>query len=150
MLEHGLAAALDSLAARATVPTKVTSRRHSASPEPVELAAYFVASEALANVAKYAHATTVSMRVWRTGHVASIEIADNGVGGANDAAARGCAASPIASRRWRAACASQPRPRGDGGHRGAAVRGVTAAAQASNSTTAYVWRLVTISWPPGM
>jgi signal transduction histidine kinase len=53
-------------------------------PEPVALAAYFVASEALANVDKYAHATTVSMRVWRTDSIASIEIADDGIGGADN------------------------------------------------------------------
>jgi signal transduction histidine kinase len=89
VLEHGLAAALDSLAARAAVPTKVLYETAERLPEPVELAAYFVASEALANVAKYAHATTVSMRVWRTGAMASIEIADDGVGGANDAGGSG-------------------------------------------------------------
>ena len=53
-------------------------------PEQIELAAYFVASEALANVAKYANATWVSVRVWRgDGHV-SIEIVDDGVGGADE------------------------------------------------------------------
>jgi signal transduction histidine kinase len=88
VLEHGLAAALDSLAARAVVPTKVMFETERL-PEPVELAAYFVASEALANVAKYAHATTVSMRVWRSGHIASIEIADDGIGGADDAGGSG-------------------------------------------------------------
>jgi signal transduction histidine kinase len=89
VLEHGLAAALDSLASRAAVATTVsfeTSRRLS---EPVELAAYFVASEALANVAKYAEATSVRMRVWSAGRLATIEIADDGVGGANDAAGSG-------------------------------------------------------------
>jgi signal transduction histidine kinase len=50
---------------------------------------YFVASEALANVAKYAHATAVSMRVRRNGRMASIEIADDGVGGADDTAGSG-------------------------------------------------------------
>jgi signal transduction histidine kinase len=89
VLEHGLSAALDSLAARAVVPTKVLFEMAERLPEPVELAAYFVASEALANVAKYAHATTVSMRVWRTGQVASIEIADDGIGGADDAGGSG-------------------------------------------------------------
>ncbi|HEX5900341.1 MAG TPA: histidine kinase [Solirubrobacteraceae bacterium] len=89
VLEHGLAAALDSLAARAAVPTKVIFEAPERLPEPVELAAYFVASEALANVAKYAKATAVSMRVWRSGHVAGIEIADDGVGGANDAGGSG-------------------------------------------------------------
>src|SRR3954449_4590888 len=89
VLEHGLAAALDSLAARASVPTKVLFQTSERLPEPVELAAYFVASEALANVAKYAHATTVSMRVWRTNGIASIEIADDGVGGADDTGGSG-------------------------------------------------------------
>jgi signal transduction histidine kinase len=89
VLEHGLAAALESLAARAPVPTKVLFEMPGRLPEPVELAAYFVASEALANVAKYAHATTVSMRVWQTGQMASIEIADDGVGGADDAGGSG-------------------------------------------------------------
>jgi len=89
VLEHGLAAALDSLAARASVPTKVLFETSERLPEPVELAAYFVASEALANVAKYAHATTVSMRVWRTNGIASIEIADDGVGGADDTGGSG-------------------------------------------------------------
>jgi signal transduction histidine kinase len=89
VLEHGLAAALDSLAARASVPTKVLFEASERLPEPVELAAYFVASEALANVAKYAHATTVSMRVWRTAAIASIEIADDGIGGADDTGGSG-------------------------------------------------------------
>jgi signal transduction histidine kinase len=89
VLEHGLAAALDSLASRAAVATTVSYETSEPLPEPVELAAYFVASEALANVAKYANATAVTMRVWRAGDVASIEIADDGVGGANDAGGSG-------------------------------------------------------------
>jgi signal transduction histidine kinase len=89
VLEHGLAAALDSLAARATVATTVSYEPCDRLPEPVELAAYFVASEALANVAKYAQATSVRMRVWRDGGVAGIEVADDGIGGAHDAAGSG-------------------------------------------------------------
>jgi signal transduction histidine kinase len=52
-------------------------------PKPIELAAYFVASEALANVAKHAHATAVTLRVARNGIRVTIEIADNGIGGAD-------------------------------------------------------------------
>jgi signal transduction histidine kinase len=89
VLEHGLAAALDSLAARASVPTRVLFEAPERLPEPVELAAYFVASEALANVAKYAQATAVSMRVWRTEAIAIIEIADDGIGGADDTGGSG-------------------------------------------------------------
>jgi signal transduction histidine kinase len=89
VLEHGLAAALESLAARSTVATTVSYEPPDRLPEPVELAAYFVASEALANVSKYADATTVTMRVWRADGVASIEVSDDGVGGADDAAGSG-------------------------------------------------------------
>jgi signal transduction histidine kinase len=58
-------------------------------PEPVELAAYFVACEALANVAKYAHATKASVRVSRRNGMAVIEIRDDGVGGADETAGTG-------------------------------------------------------------
>jgi signal transduction histidine kinase len=89
VLNHGLAAALDSLAARSTVATTVSYEATGPLPGPVELAAYFVASEALANVAKYAQATSVTMRVWRTGQTASIEITDDGCGGADDTGGSG-------------------------------------------------------------
>ena len=84
VLEHGLAAALQSLATRAPVATTVNYEPAGRLPEPVELAAYFVASEALTNVAKYAHATSASVRVWQLGGNAAIEIADDGIGGADD------------------------------------------------------------------
>jgi signal transduction histidine kinase len=88
-LEHGLAAALDSLATRSAVPTTLAFEPSGGLPEPVEFAAYFVASEALANVAKYSGATTATMRVWRDGPVATIEITDDGVGGADEARGSG-------------------------------------------------------------
>jgi len=83
VLNHGLAAALDSLATRATVPTAVSMDLPDRLPAPVELAAYFVASEALANIGKYAGATTASIRVRRVGGSVVLEIADDGVGGAD-------------------------------------------------------------------
>jgi signal transduction histidine kinase len=89
VLEHGLAAALDSLASRATVATTLSFEPGERLPEPVELAAYFVASEALANVAKYAQAGHATVRVWRTGTGATIEIADDGIGGADGARGSG-------------------------------------------------------------
>ena len=89
VLNHGLEAALDSLAARSTVPTTVTYEGDGPLPEPVELAAYFVASEALANVAKYAHATSARVRFSHVGRRAVIEIADDGVGGADDSGGSG-------------------------------------------------------------
>jgi signal transduction histidine kinase len=89
VLNHGLKAALDSLAARASVPTAVSFQSPERLPEQVELAAYFVACEALANVAKYAHASSASVRVSRRNGTAAIEIADDGVGGADETAGTG-------------------------------------------------------------
>jgi signal transduction histidine kinase len=89
VLNHGLKAALGSLASRASVPTTVAYEPPARLPEQVELAAYFVASEALANVAKYAEATMASVRVSRRNGVALVEIADDGVGGADQSAGTG-------------------------------------------------------------
>jgi len=89
VLNHGLKAALDSLASRASVPTTVSFQSTERLPEPVELAAYFVACEALANFAKYAQATQASVRVSRRNGVAVIEIADDGIGGADESAGTG-------------------------------------------------------------
>jgi signal transduction histidine kinase len=88
-LEHGLAAALDSLATRSAVPTTVAFEPSGRLPERVEFAAYFVASEALTNIAKYSGATAATMRVWADGPLATIQIADDGVGGADEARGSG-------------------------------------------------------------
>jgi signal transduction histidine kinase len=89
VLNHGLKAALVSLASSAPVPATVSYAGPERLPEPVELAAYFVACEALANVGKYAHATRASIRVSRRNGAAVIEIADDGVGGADESAGTG-------------------------------------------------------------
>ena len=82
VLDHGLPAALQSLAGRSPVPASVSCTDADDLPQPVVLAAYFVASEALTNVAKYAQASVVSVDVHRADGHAVIQIADNGVGGA--------------------------------------------------------------------
>jgi signal transduction histidine kinase len=89
VLNHGLKAALDSLASRSGVPTTVAFDTKERLPEPVELAGYFVACEALANVVKYAHASQASVRVTRHDGVAVVEIADDGVGGADETGGTG-------------------------------------------------------------
>jgi signal transduction histidine kinase len=89
VLDHGLTVALESLAARSTVATAVSVDLLDRLPEVVEVAAYFVASEALANVAKYAQATAVTINVSRTAGAALVEVADDGVGGADDEAGSG-------------------------------------------------------------
>jgi signal transduction histidine kinase len=88
-LDHGLESALVSLASRAIVPTAVSCEGPEHLPEAVELAVYFVACEALANVGKYAHATTASVRLSRTPDGVAVEIADNGIGGADAAGGSG-------------------------------------------------------------
>jgi signal transduction histidine kinase len=95
-LDLGLASALESLAARSTVSTAVSCDAPERVPRPVELAVYFVACEALANVGKYAGATAASVRLSRTADGVAIEIADDGVGGAD--AANGSGLHGLADR----------------------------------------------------
>src|SRR3954468_10769493 len=80
---HGLAAALEGLAARAPVPVQVTVDLDARLPEPIEVAAYFLVSEGLTNVAKYARASTASIDVSRANGDLVVEVSDDGVGGAN-------------------------------------------------------------------
>jgi signal transduction histidine kinase len=82
LTEGGLAAALDSLAARSPVPVTVSSELDGGLPDNVEATAYFVVSESLANVAKHAHATTASVEARREDGTLVIAVADDGVGGA--------------------------------------------------------------------
>jgi signal transduction histidine kinase len=84
-LDHGLASALDSLASRSIVATAVSCDAPEHVPRAVELALYFVACEALTNVGKYAEATAASLRLSRTPDGVAIEIADDGLGGADAA-----------------------------------------------------------------
>jgi signal transduction histidine kinase len=95
-LDQGLASALESLATRCTVVTAVTCEAPEHVPRPVELATYFVACEALANVGKYAKATAASVRLWGTDRGIAIEIADDGIGGAD--AANGSGLHGLADR----------------------------------------------------
>jgi signal transduction histidine kinase len=88
-LEQGLQSALEALVLRSAVPTRLVFDPGRRWPSPVEFAAYFVVSEALANVAKHAHASAVEVRVSRVGDRAVVEIADDGQGGADPAAGSG-------------------------------------------------------------
>ena len=77
-------------------PRPCRARRASGFRTPSSSTAYFVVSEALANVAKYSHATHATVRLWRGDGHAGIEIADDGVGGAD--AARGSGLRGLADR----------------------------------------------------
>jgi PAS domain S-box-containing protein len=82
LTERGLEPALVALAARAPLPVELEVAAERL-PEPVEAAAYYLVAEALTNVAKYAHANEVRVHVARENGQASIEVADDGVGGAH-------------------------------------------------------------------
>jgi PAS domain S-box-containing protein len=79
----GLGPALKALARRSAVPVNLDIPRQARLPEQVEVAAYFVISEALANTAKHAHAATARVRVELNDNVLKVQIWDDGVGGAD-------------------------------------------------------------------
>jgi signal transduction histidine kinase len=80
---HGLVVALESLVALAPVPVQLTVDLEQRLAEPIEVAAFYVVSESLANIGKHAHATTARIDVTRTdGHLV-VEVIDDGVGGAD-------------------------------------------------------------------
>ena len=81
--ERGLVAAVEVLARRAPLPVEVVELHAQELPEEVELAAYFVVSEALTNVAKHASATHASVTMTKAGGGLAVEIRDDGVGGAD-------------------------------------------------------------------
>jgi signal transduction histidine kinase len=79
---EGLAGALAALAERAPVPTTVVAVPDRRLPEAVEVTAYFIVSEALANVGKHAEATKASIEARVDGQALEVRVTDNGVGGA--------------------------------------------------------------------
>ena len=75
--------ALEQLAALAPVPVEVTVELDERLPEALEVAAYYLVSESLANVGKYAQATSATVDVSRHDGVVTVEIVDDGIGGAD-------------------------------------------------------------------
>ena len=89
LTERGLTAAVDSLVLRAQVPVDVMEMPEQRLPPEVEAAAYYVVSEAVANVTRYAGATRATVAVALAGGIASVEVADDGAGGADPSAGSG-------------------------------------------------------------
>jgi signal transduction histidine kinase len=96
LTERGLEAALGELPLRTPVPLELEFSIEERLPAQVEAAAYYVVSEALANVTKYAQATAVRVRVDRVDGKAVVEVADDGVGGADSS--RGSGLSGLTDR----------------------------------------------------
>jgi signal transduction histidine kinase len=89
LTEAGLEPAVRSLVDRASVPTELIVALPRRLPEPVEATAYFVVSEALANVGKHARAGSACVTVSLLGEWLTVEIRDDGCGGADPARGSG-------------------------------------------------------------
>jgi signal transduction histidine kinase len=81
LTDRGLGAAVEALAHRAPLPVELGDLPAGRYPEHVELAAYFVVSEALTNVAKYASASQAKIAVEQENGHLKVEVRDDGVGG---------------------------------------------------------------------
>jgi PAS domain S-box-containing protein len=89
LTDRGLRAAVDVLASRAPVRVEIAEIPDERLPERVEAAAYYLIAEALTNVTKYAEASAVRVQVAANGSSVSVEVSDDGVGGADPAAGSG-------------------------------------------------------------
>jgi len=83
LVQHGLPAALESLAEKAPVPVDLTVPVDVRLPPGLEAAAYFIASEAVTNACKHARANRVSLALARVNGQVTLDVVDDGVGGAN-------------------------------------------------------------------
>jgi signal transduction histidine kinase len=81
--EGGLGQALKALGRRSTLPVELELNIPTRLSEPVEVAAYYVVSEALANAAKYALASVAEVEVWTVDDRLRLTVRDDGIGGAN-------------------------------------------------------------------
>jgi signal transduction histidine kinase len=94
--DRGLDAALSGVAARMPVPVRLTVDLPRRPPPVIEAVAYFVVSEALANIAKHAQASQAEVIVHRAGDRLHLIVSDDGVGGADPS--RGTGLTGLARR----------------------------------------------------
>ena len=80
---HGLGVALEQLAVLAPVPVRMTIGIEERLPEALEVAAYYLVCESLANVGKYAQASSATVAVSRSNGNVLVEVTDDGIGGAD-------------------------------------------------------------------
>lgn len=84
LTEHGVAAAVRGVAARSPLPVELSLELDGRLPEPVEVAAYYLVSEALTNAIKHAHASAIDVSLRSADGTAIVEVRDDGEGGADD------------------------------------------------------------------
>jgi signal transduction histidine kinase len=83
LAEHGLEPALKALGRRSAVPVRLDIHVDARPPEQIEIAAYYVVAEALANAAKHADATAAEVEVDAGDGVLRLRVRDDGRGGAD-------------------------------------------------------------------
>src|SRR5262249_40069325 len=102
LTDRGLDAALRSLADRTPIPVDIRTPERPL-PDPIAAAAYYVVSESIANVVKHARASSIEVAVSAPNGCVVVEVADDGVGGADPGGGAG-RAGPCsrAASGWRA------------------------------------------------
>jgi signal transduction histidine kinase len=98
LADKGLGAALESQARKSAIPVSVEIDGIGRYPQEAEAAVYFSCLEALQNVAKYAHATSATVRLAQADRTLSFEVSDDGRGFDPAAASRGSGLQGIADR----------------------------------------------------
>jgi len=83
LTQGGLGPALKTLAHRSAIPVELDVRTEDGLPERVEVAAYYVVSEALANAAKHARASIVHVAARTQDRMLNVSVRDDGLGGAD-------------------------------------------------------------------
>jgi signal transduction histidine kinase len=83
LTESGLGPAVTSLADRSPILTMVRANTERRFPETLEITAYYVVAEALANAAKYSYAENIQVSIEEGGDRLRVAVADDGVGGAD-------------------------------------------------------------------
>jgi len=89
LAEGGLGPAMRALARRSAIPIELQAVVDERLPEPIEVAAYFVASEALTNAARHADASNIELSLATSNGSLLLSIRDDGVGGADPARGSG-------------------------------------------------------------
>jgi signal transduction histidine kinase len=96
LTDKGLKPALEALTNRALLPVELAGVPKDRLPASVEAAAYYLVAEALTNVAKYSEASKASVRIVRENGRVTVEVSDDGIGGAD--ASRGSGLRGLADR----------------------------------------------------